>query len=182
MNEEKKLRKVLKSNDLQLINSFFDEIYNKYRGLVCFVISRYVKNDEDVFDLAQDVFVSFFNNADKINNNIKYYLTTSAKNHSLNYLRKNNKIVRIEDIELDDVVDIVYDNNDSYSFYFLIKILKKELKENEFKVLSMHLFDNLTFKQISKKLNVKESTIKTLYYRTICKCKSIMERGDYSGK
>ena len=60
MNEEKKLRKVLKSNDLQLINSFFDEIYNKYRGLVCFVISRYVKNDEDVFDLAQDVFVSFF--------------------------------------------------------------------------------------------------------------------------
>lgn len=179
MSEEKRLQKVLSSGDKHLINIFFSEIYNQYKGLVCFVIAKYIKNREDVFDIAQDVFLSFFNNAHNINSNIKYYLTTSAKNKALNHLKKYNKISLVDDFELDTLDDKDNLNNDVFND--TLALLKENLKSQEYELLLLHLFDNYTFKEISTKLNIKESTLKTLYYRTIKKSRLIIERSKDNG-
>ena len=176
MNEEKRLKKVLSSGNIDTINQLFDELYNRYKGLVCFVIAKYVKNNDDVLDIAQEVFLSFFNNANKVNSSVKQYLTTIAKNMSLNFLKKNNKITYVDSDEIERIME--NDNNSSINncdFAYHLSQLKKSLSKEEYEILSMHLFDNYTFKAISIKLNIKESTIKTLYYRTIKKCKIIMK-------
>lgn len=113
MNEERKLHQVLKTGDKEIINSYFEEIYNKYKGLVCFVIAKYIKNYDDIVDIAQDVFLSFFNNADKVNSSIKYYLTTSAKNKALNYIKKYSRISIVDDKEL-DVIQEELNSNDTF--------------------------------------------------------------------
>lgn len=173
MNEERKLHQVLKIGDKEIINSYFEEIYNKYKGLVCFVIAKYIKNYDDIVDIAQDVFLSFFNNADKVNSSIKYYLTTSAKNKALNYIKKYSRVSIVDDKEL-DVIQEELNRNDT--FEYIMEVLKETLTKQEYEILCLHLLDNYTFKKISLKQNINESTVKTLYYRAVKKGKLAIER------
>ena len=101
MSDEKKLKLILSTGKVELINALFEEIYTKYKGLVCFIISKYIKSVDDVVDIAQDVFLDFFNNAKNVNNNIKFYLTSSAKNKALDHLKKYNKITLVDVTDLD---------------------------------------------------------------------------------
>lgn len=173
MNEEKKLKKVLNKGNINYIHTYFEEIYNTYKGLVCFVVSKYINSREDIFDIAQEVFLDFFNNAENINTSIKFYLTTSAKNKSLNYLKKNERITLI-DLETIDLLDEKSIEND-YLFNNILKSLKQNLSDKEYNILILHIFDNYTFKELETKLNIKESTIKSIYFRTLKKCKNILK-------
>ena len=56
------------------------------------------------------------------------------------------------------------------------KVLKENLSDIEYNILSLHLFSELTFKEISSKLNMKESSVKTLYFRTLKKSRKLLER------
>lgn len=179
MTEERRLKRTLNTGDLDLINELFEELYNKYKGLICYVISKYISSREDVFDIAQDTFLDFFNNADKVNSNIKYYLTSSAKNKTLNHLKKVNRITYVDISDL-DLLERKSNSNDLL-FIDTIRILKENLNEMEFKILSLYLFENITFKDISSKLNMKLATVKTLYYRTIKKSRLILEGGKSYG-
>ena len=174
MSEEKKLKMILSTGKVELINALFEEIYTKYKGLVCFIISKYIKSLDDIVDIAQDVFLDFFNNANNVNNNIKFYLTSSAKNKALDHLKKYNKITLV------DVTDLDLLNNQSvsndYIFKDTLKVLKDNLKTLEYYILSLHIFSELTFKEISSKLNMKESSVKTLYFRTLKKSRKLLER------
>lgn len=183
MSEEKRLKKVIESGNPSLINEFFDELYNRYKGLVCFVIAKYVKNSDDVVDIAQDVFLAFFNNVDKVTSNIKYYLITISKNMALNFIKKTSKLEYISDDELNKIIDSNYKKDDiDDEFTYNLLLLKKHLKQQEYDILCMHLFDNYTFKSISIKLNIKETSIKTLYYRAVKKSRIILERNKKNEK
>lgn len=174
MSDEKKLKLILSTGKIDKINALFEELYTKYKGLVCFIISKYINSADDVADIAQDVFLDFFNHAKNVNDNIKFYLTTCAKNKALNHLKKYNKITLV------DVTDLDLFNNESasndYLFSDTLKILKDNLKALEYNILSLHIFSELTFKEISSKLNMKESSVKTLYFRTLKKCRKLLER------
>lgn len=174
MSEEKKLKMILSTGKVELINALFEELYTKYKGLVCFIISKYIKSVDDVVDIAQDVFLDFFNNAKNVNKNIKFYLTSSAKNKALDHLKKYNKITLV------DVTDLDLLNNQSgsndYLFKDTLKVLKDNLSDIEYNILSLHLFSELTFKEVSSKLNMKESSVKTLYFRTLKKSRKLLER------
>ncbi|MBO5476121.1 MAG: sigma-70 family RNA polymerase sigma factor [Clostridia bacterium] len=173
MSEEKKLKMILSTGKVELINALFEELYTKYKGLVCFIISKYIKSVDDVVDIAQDVFLDFFNNAKNVNKNIKFYLTSSAKNKALDHLKKYNKITLV------DVSDLDLFNNQSvsndYLFKDTLKVLKDNLKTLEHNILLLHIFSELTFKEISSKLNMKESSVKTLYFRTLKKSRKLLE-------
>lgn len=173
MSDEKKLKMILSTGKVELINTLFEALYTKYKGLVCFIISKYIKSLDDVVDIAQDVFLDFFNNAKNVNKNIKFYLTSSAKNKALDHLKKIKKITLV------DVTDLELFNqsvSNDYVFYGTIKVLKENLKDIEYDILSLHLFSELTFKEISLKLNMKEPSVKTLYFRTLKKSRKLLER------
>ena len=178
MSDEKRLKIALRSGNLDIINSLFEELYNRYKGLVCFVIAKYVKIKEDIFDIAQDVFLDFFNNAEKVNSNIKFYLTTMAKNKAINHLKKYNKISIVDEGNLDLLDDKL--SSDDYLFNDTIKVLKESLSSTEYEILILHLFNNYTFKEISIKLNSKEASVKTIYFRCLKKCrKNLKGRNTY---
>lgn len=174
MSEEKRLKRALNSGNLKLINSLYEELYNNYKGLVCFIIAKYVRDEEDVYDLAQDVFLDFFNNAEKVNSNIKYYLVSSSKNKALNYLRKTKKVLIVDDKDLDLYDDKTISNEFLYSE--TLHLMKNNLNDNEYKIIFLHLFENKTFAEISIKLSIKLSTVKTTYFRSIDKCREILKR------
>ena len=40
----------------------FEKIFKEYKGLLTFIASSYLNNLEDIKDIVQDSFISFFNN------------------------------------------------------------------------------------------------------------------------
>ena len=167
MNEERKLHQVLKTGDKQIINSYFEEIYNKYKGLVCFVIAKYIKNYDDIVDIAQDVFLSFFNNADKVNSSIKYYLTRSARNISINYIKKNDKEINVEDKYLENLSYVKMEYNDNSLF----NDIKNILNEEEYNLIFNHIVMGYSLVELAKEMNLSKNTIKSKYRRALLKLK-----------
>ena len=95
MSYEVELISALKSNDINKVQESFKNIYEAYYKLVYFCVGNFLKNKEDIEDVTQEVFINFFNNLENINvsGSIKYYLTRSARNLSINYLKKNSKVI-----------------------------------------------------------------------------------------
>ena len=168
---EKQIKRALKSEDTLKINKAFENIFNTYKGLVCFILAKYISKQEEIDDLLQDTFLDYFRHAHSVLN-IKSYLSTTAKNKALTHLKMNQRHISIpiEDIDL-------YKSNiaSTNEYYIVMNQLEKSLSELEYNVLCLHLLEDKTFKYIAGLLKEKESTIKTIYYRTIQKSKQILE-------
>lgn len=69
------------------------EIYFKYRGLLYFIISAYVKTKEDCEDVYQEVFLRIIVRKDEIrdSSNLHNYLCQVAKTTAINYAKKTQK-------------------------------------------------------------------------------------------
>ena len=162
---EDELKYALKTKNEKIINQAFESIYYEYCNLVGFVISKYVDSKLDVEELVDDVFVSLFNNLNRIKiKNIKAYLTTSAKNKAIDYLRKNNNSYILEN-------DIIYKHSDDNLYSIIIKDMKDKLSDLEINIIIEHVIYDKTFKVIAKELNKPTSTISTIYYQAIKKYK-----------
>lgn len=162
----------LRKGDKELLLETYEKIYNDYVKLVSFSVSKYINDNEMIKDITNDVFVSFFNNCEKVSNSIKYYLMVITKNMCLQYLEKNNKLVNYENIN-----EIGYlDNFESHINYLeLVEDLKKELDEREVNIILWHVIDGYTFKEIGKHLNLNHKNVNKIYERAIKKYRSRKE-------
>ena len=60
MKLDARILKDLTSNNKEKVYDSFKCVYNQYYKLVCFCISQYILVKEDVEELANDTFLSFF--------------------------------------------------------------------------------------------------------------------------
>ena len=166
---DKILIKKLKSYNEEEIRYSFNCVYNKYFKLVCFCISQYISSKEDVEEIANDTFISLFNNINKLeeNKNLKYYLLTIAKNNAISFLRKYSKYSSLSD----ELINLIPYEEDFHS-NDLIEQLKEVLSKDELMILIEHLIYGYSFKEISIKNNVSINTITSKYRRTLTKAKN----------
>lgn len=170
---EKQLSTAIKSNDISNIHFVFDLIYNEYVKLVAFTIGKYVNDIDVIKDLTQDVFVSFFENIENVKSSIKYYLISSARNLSLDYLKKQNKIVLVDDVSLD-----MFNSLDSYKYYYeLVTELNSVMSEKEVNIVILHKVDGYTFKEIGKIIGISHKNANKIYERALKKFKLYKEGG-----
>lgn len=167
MTLEQKLKHALKSKDSSAIHLVFEEIYCTYGKLIYFTIMQYVKNNMDVEDFTQEVFLSFFNNLRKTEiKNIKYYLVVSAKNRAINFIKSHqNKFILDENIIYS--LEQVDDKNENY--ILIISNMKKYLNNNEIDIIIQHSIYDYSFKELSLKYNKSINTIISIYHRAIKK-------------
>lgn len=151
--------------------AILEDVYNKYKDLIFYIIYHSVINYEDAKELVNDVFLAFFNHLDEIdlNKNIKYYLVTSAKNASLNHLKKKKENI-IYDQEL---IYKSQDNNKSWND--IVEYFKEILSEDELNICVMKLIYNYKFIDIAKEENISINTITSKYYRALEKIKKYYE-------
>ena len=175
MVEDKIIILNLKSNNQNDVNHYFNCAYEKYFRLVAFCISKIINNKNDIEDLVNEVFISLYENKDSLDEdkNLKYYLTTIAKNKAISYLRSNN-----ETIPLDE----------SYNFKTYYKVdytdeiigkLKEVLDDFEISIIVNHLIYGYSFIEISSIENVPLGSITTKYRRALKKASKIIKREDY---
>lgn len=164
---ESLLFSVLRNGNEKEIREQYENIYKNYYKLVYFCVAKYINNEETIKDLTNESFLLLFENIEKVNSNVKYYLLTTAKNVAKAYLKNNNNIIIVEDSLL---INIPYNNTKSNEVYSdLINDMKKVLTEREVEIIIFHIIDEMSFKELEKKYNIKAKTINKIYERAIKK-------------
>lgn len=174
MTLEEKLLHAKKNKNIQKLEIVFEEIYNEYSKLVGYIISKYVKNKEDIEELINDVFLKFVNAFLKNDiNSIKCYLIILAKNETINFIKKKNRIQIVYDDEYieNSGEELGYNNG----YYELIDEMKKILSEKEINIILLYSVYNYSFVEIAKKYTSPVTTINSIYHRAIKKFKKGMK-------
>ena len=149
----------LQSKDKQKIELAFNKLYNKYYRLVLFIVGKYVKNTEDKEDLVQSVFFKIYQTKNKIRDykTLSSYISTISKNMAINYSKKNERNVCLENED-----NIVGDSNVIY-----IPEFSKYLKKDEADIVVLKIYYGYKFQEIGELLKMPQETVASKYYRSL---------------
>ena len=167
--ELKQLFNKIKENNEEAV----EDLYNKYNKVIYSIAFSVLKNKEDSEDVVQNVIVKIYNlDKDKLPKEKEAtWLYTVTKNEALEFIRKNNK-----QVELENVYEIEDNNNE------IDKIIDKEnfnklisnLTDKEKEIISLKIISNLSFKQIQMLIGEPINTIKWRYYNSLYKLKQLI--------
>lgn len=144
--------------------SSFDEFYNLTKNFIYYSIVKIVNDFNIGEDILQDTYVYFLKNINHINLNDSPvgYLLITAKHLSLDYIKKRNK-----EVELDEVTSSYFAIDETYSD--LVEKIKKILNEEEVNIFLLHILEDLTFKEISSYLSKPLGTVEWKYNEALKK-------------
>ena len=113
--------------------------------------------------------------------NVEYFDTWLCKiviNEALSMLKKQKKVISIEDYKKDIESKVNLNIEEKIDLYYALDKLKKDEK----KILVLKHFADLTFADISKVMIKSENTVKTTYYRALDKAKKYFKEDRYGLK
>ena len=149
-----------------------------------YFIYRYVKSIDIAEDLVQDVFVYLLIHKENydFNYSLKTYLYTIAKSKALNYLKREKRIVAINENDIYDVQTLeekVFLNERKNNLKQAMLKLKPEYQS------AVYLADieELSYKEIGQIMKKSESGIKSLIFRARKSLEEILrkEAGKFEG-
>lgn len=151
--------------------SLIEELYIKYYKELYIYAYSITKNHHLSEDFVSETFLKAILILDKNKESIKYFLICVLKNISIDYYRKNKRLVFKDNIEEGEDKDV------------LVKIIRKEeklnlynsilkLNENYREAIIMFYFMDIRIKEISSILNLSEGAVKNILYRGRLKLRS----------
>ena len=166
------IRKALKTNN----QNYYNKLMSQYHNSVHFYVNDIIKNKTISDDLTIEIMGKAFINLKSYN--FKYafstWIFTIAKNHCIDYLRKNNlKTVSINELTNNDEYYFEIPSKDSNPEDLLIRkqriqLLRRLVNQLSLKyinVVKLRYFKEMSYGEISEELNLSESTIKIRLYR-----------------
>lgn len=157
----------------------FKELVLRHKDNIIYFISRYTKNIDIAEDISQDVFIYLLLNKKKYNSkfSLKTYMYTIAKSRAINYLKRERKIVDIEDYDSLYIEDTQLEENvlkrDKQNH--VRKVINK-MKPDYQAIIYLADFERLSYKEISKIMNKTNGQTKTLLHNARHKLKELLEK------
>lgn len=164
----KSIFKVIQRQNQEEINSLFEEIYYEYFRLLYFVSFTYLKNEQQVEDVVQNVFVIFFEKCFEKDfviqiKDVKAYLCSCVKHDSI---REKKKIeLKDESINVETSLSTADQNISEPYLHSLIE----SLNDDEIEIIQNHIIFDKSFRQISEETKSSINTVKSKYRRAILK-------------
>lgn len=151
----------------------FEDIYNDYFRDVYLYIKSLSNNDQVAEDITSETFIKAIESIYNFNGtcDIRVWLCQIAKNSYFSYLRKNNKLLFVEQFkEQEDVFEIeqsIHSTETSMKIHEVLHNLDEPYKE----VFSLRTFGELSFKQIGLLFGKNENWACVTYHRARKKIK-----------
>lgn len=151
----------------------FEGIYNDYFRDVYLYIKSLSKDEQVAEDITSETFIKAMQSIDNFNGtcDIRVWLCQIAKNSYFSYLRKNNKLILVDQLqEKEDTFDIeqtMQSKESSMIIHQVIHALDEPYKE----VFSLRTFGELSFKQIGLLFQKNENWACVTYHRARKKIK-----------
>ena len=152
---------------IEFDNQRFDDLYQKYAGIVFRTAYNFLLNKDDAEDIVQEVFIKYFisNKTFNDDNHEKAWILTVTANLSKNVLRSKSR----QNLELDDTIKIVDNKFEKATTNHLdLEEAMKKLTANQ--RLVIYLF------YIAKIMKSNENTIKSHLLRAKSKMKTYLEK------
>jgi len=153
--------------------SAFTKLYNMYEKLVLNVIRSYVSDLDTAKDLTICTFEDAYSNLSTFTDYSSFggWLRTIACRNAIDYIRKqryflndiatsNDRLSLLDNIPDDSQLGVV----DQMTYDQVLKEFNK-LPKNHKRICELFYINELTVKQISKKLGIPEGTIKSVLSR-----------------
>lgn len=145
----------------------FSNLYSNYYVLLCTIADQYVKDKYLAEEIVGDVFLKYWEKYNEIiiTTSVKAYLVRSVQNRCINYLEHNKVKQKIENestlfglAESDDYpLGTLYEKE----LASLINQAMNALPEQCRKIFLLSRDEELTYEEISQRLNISVNTIKT---------------------
>ncbi len=172
----------------------FEQIYkDTYNYVLKYIISN-CANMQDVNDIIQDTYVGFYTSCKKGKkiNNYYSYLIGIADKKIKDYYRARYKrrflffptIIKDNEEKEKELINLIPSDYNLEKKLFekweLDNFMKFLLKQKQaiIKTFYFYFYFNMTMKEISKELNINESTIKSYIYRTLNSYRDI-QKGEH---
>lgn len=172
--------------DLRLINKIrkrnsknsADELISKYYKEIYIYVFKQTSDKEISMDLTQEIFISMLKSLHSFDENkssFRTWLYRIATNKVVDYFRSKNYkyttlVETIEDRQIEDMTDFTVNLEHKEDVEKIQTIVNKLSSEHQ-EIFRLKIFLEATFLEISKILELSESTVKTKYYSIIKKIK-----------
>ncbi|NRA93725.1 MAG: RNA polymerase sigma factor [Psychroserpens sp.] len=157
MQDDKALLIKLQSKD----ESALSALYDKYSGALYGVILRMCKDEQVAENLLQDTFLTIWDKSKDYDFEKGRFYTWAyriAKNKTLNFLRKPNKLIQTDDLSVySDRTQEVRDEID----HLQLKGALQNLEEHQQKAIELVYFNGLTHREAHEEMNVPLGTFKS---------------------
>lgn len=178
-----------------VIEKKFNEIYDEtYNHILRFVISK-CDNLNNVEDIMQNIYIKLYNVMEKNIgiNNCKAFLIKLSRNELFKYYSLKNKLkVLINGDIFDDnigtpiveeIKDECFDIEEDFLIKFEVERIWNEIQKEDIttqKILTLYFLEELKISDISRILEMNESSIKNRLYRSIKRIKNKLKEGEYN--
>ncbi len=151
----------------------FAVLVDRYKHMVFTLAMKMLKNKEEAEEVAQDVFLKVFQALPTFKGDSKFstWIYRIAYNRSLDYLKKQGRTLNTTAIDaqkefnipaLDNTLDVL----DSKERKHTIKEAMNELAADDTLVLTLHYFEELSLKEISKVMGITVDNVKVRLFRS----------------
>lgn len=123
----------------------------------------YLKNKDDAMDVIHESIVKAYRKLDNIKdlNNIDKWFIRLLINTSIDYIRKNSKMILMEDKDMEVLINKSKEQEDGFSL--LIENLNEELRL----IIILKYFHGYKISEISEILTLKESQVKNKIHKAL---------------
>ncbi|MBU1495201.1 MAG: RNA polymerase sigma factor [Actinobacteria bacterium] len=161
---EDQIANELKSGKIEV----FSEIINLYQSKLYHVAYKIVYSKDDAQDIVQDVFMQVLLKIQQWHGqNFSSWLFHMTRNRAIDYLRKKRK----PDIRENEGIDF-YNTLFAKERTDIVNKSLKKLSENQRDIIYMRFFDGLSIKEIAKKKQCADGTVKATLFQIFQKLRS----------
>ncbi len=150
------------------LNMLFD---NYYRAL-CVYAFRFVSDADDVEDIVQEVFVSFWMNKKRtvFSGSVRSYLFGAVAKAASKFATRRGRVM-FDDVEkyVDQFLEELgeYDEDEFACLRDKVYARVEALPERTKEIFKAVVLNNLTYQQVGERFGITVNTVKTLYYRAL---------------
>ena len=178
MNDEELIKRV-KNGDIEA----FEEIISIYESKVFGIIQHMVRNQNEIEDIAQEVFIKVYKNINKFQGNSSLYtwIYKITVNLCLDEIRKKKEVIYLDEkIKVDDgEIDVQLPSNEKTQEQLYEQ---KELKEcidklpaKQKAMIVLRDIKGFSYEEIAEITGIKLGTVKSQINRARIKLKELLE-------
>lgn len=177
--DEKRALQALRRHDESAL-AWFIERYAPYVNTIIFNIIGGVMSTLDIEEVASDVFLALWKNADKIRpGKVKAYLSATARNRAKDRLRGLGRELPLEEDVLTAADSDIEHDLEIREQAALVKRAMLKMGYPDREIFLRHYYYCQTLSQIAEEMGMNLSTVKTRLRRGRGKLKETLKKGGY---
>ena len=162
----------------------FDILFRTYYGKLLSIATNILHDKQLAEEAAQDVFIKLWQSGSdlSIDTSLNSYMISMVHNRCIDYIRMNERRIKTVSIENQEVqqklheigIEAIEEELFSVSLEVVLKQTIDDLPVHCKEIFSLSRFDGLSNKEISEKLQLSVSTVKTQIARALKKLKEVV--------